>query len=299
MIGYSRIAEKVWKFITTSNGDNELKKDKMSYLDWQVLQWAKSIPDSLILPQNQPEQDLINNNRPSRSIQRLQSLLYLRTNLMRMFIYRPILHTAAQMAQNRIESATVVEIAKDTIRFITQLNKTSNIYQLQQVAFNWFLVSAVAVLFLAVAHAPGQFNSQCKDEFYMALELVKGFSMESYVSQRLWKSIRGLRKLAPKIGLQKTLHIVTDYNHSTNSAPVVASPTANRQEPVVEQGLQDGFLPDGTHMSRELMDWFEAMGDVGHPAGSEELPNTDGWPLGESYMFGYSSELSSILKNCF
>jgi hypothetical protein len=294
MIGYSRIAEKVWKFITTSNGGNELKKDEMSYLDWQVIQWAKSIPDSLKLPQTQPEQGLINGTHPSRSIQRLQSLLYLRANLMRMFIYRPILHTAVQMAQNPVESTTAVEIAKDTIRFITQLNTTSNIYQLQQVAFNWFLVSALAVLFLAVAHAPGQFNSQCKDEFYMALELVKGFSMESYISQRLWKSIRDLRKLAPKIGLQKT-----DYNHGAISTPAIASATADMQEPVAEQSLRVGFLPDGTLLSRELMDWFEAIGEAEHPTESRDLPNADGWPLGENYTFGYSSELSSILRNCF
>lgn len=40
MIRYSRIAAKVWKFISAFNNTGELKKDEMNYLDWQVLQWA-------------------------------------------------------------------------------------------------------------------------------------------------------------------------------------------------------------------------------------------------------------------
>ncbi|KAL1846457.1 hypothetical protein Plec18170_009183 [Paecilomyces lecythidis] len=299
MVGYSRIAEKVWKFITSSNGHNGPRKDEIPYLDWQVLQWSKSIPDSLKLPQSQLEQDIAIDNRATRSIQRLQCLLYLRANLMRMLIYRPILHTATQMIQNPTESATVVEIAKDTIRFITHLNKTSTIYQLQQVAFNWFLVSALAVLFLAVAHLPSQFSNQCKDEFYMALELVKGFSVESYISQRLWKSIRGLRKLAPKMGLQKSSDTATDRSLGSGNALVGEDTAANTQEQISEFNLHDETLPDGTHMSRELMDWFEAMGDARNLTGAGDMANPESSHLEESYMLGYSEELSSIFKDCF
>ncbi|KAL1962252.1 hypothetical protein VTN77DRAFT_9842 [Rasamsonia byssochlamydoides] len=298
MIGYSRIAEKVWKFIASSSSSNEVKKDEMAYLDWQVLQWAKSIPDSLKLVEPYSRQDPTKDN-PNRGIRRLQSLLYLRANMMRMLIYRPVLHTAAQMARNPAESATVVEIAKDTIQFITHLDKTSDIYQLQQVAFNWFLVSALAVLFLAVAHAPAQFNSQCKDEFYMALELVKGFSMKSYISQRLWKSIRSLRRLAPQMGLQKGRRTTTDCNPGTNGQPVHDSMAINSQEPVHNPSPQDEFLLDGTQMSRELMDWFEAMGESGNSTDVPGSFNVESWGPGESYMVGYGSELASILKDCF
>ncbi|KKA19809.1 C6 transcription factor [Rasamsonia emersonii CBS 393.64] len=298
MIGYSRIAEKVWKFIASSSSSNEIKKDEMAYLDWQVLQWAKSIPDSLKLVKPQSTQSSTT-DYPNRGIRRLQCLLYLRANLMRMLIYRPVLHTGAQMARNPVEATTAVEIAKDTIQFITQLNKTSDIYQLQQVAFNWFLVSAVAVLFLAVAHAPAQFNSQCKDEFYMALELVKGFSMKSYISQRLWKSIKSLRKLAPQIGLQKSRRTATDCGNDTNDRTVDGYGVVNSQEPVRDPGPQDEFLLDGTQMSRELMDWFEAMGESGNSTDVPNLFNVESLDSGESYMSGYGSELASILKDCF
>lgn len=61
------------------------------------------------------------------------------------------------------ESETVVGIAKDTIRFITRLNDVFDIYQLHQVAFNWFLVSALDVLFLAVAQIPTKSSGFCKE----------------------------------------------------------------------------------------------------------------------------------------
>lgn len=180
-----------------------------------------------------------------------------------MLIYQPVSHTAAQMMRNPVKSMRAVEIAKDTIQFITQLNKTSDIYQLQQVAFNWFLVSAVAVLFLAVAHAPAPFNNQCKDEFYMALGPAKGFSMKSYISQRLWKSIRSLR-LSPQIGLRKNRRTPTDCSATTNGRALDGSRAVNSQEPVRNPDPQDEFLVDGTQMSRELMDWFEAIGEAGN-----------------------------------
>jgi hypothetical protein len=77
-------------------------------------------------------------------------------------------------------------------------------------------VSALAVLFLAVAHAPADFNRQVRDEFYMALDLVKGFSTKSYISKRLWNTIRGLKEVGPRLGLpSRPLNMDTNDAHST------------------------------------------------------------------------------------
>ncbi|KAI9924307.1 hypothetical protein MW887_007257 [Aspergillus wentii] len=303
MIRYSRIAAKVWKFISAFNNSNEIKKDEMNYLDWQVLRWANGMPRSLQLDDLGAEQ-----SKDTRSIRRLRSLLYLRGNQLRMLIHRPVLHTASHIMRYISESETVVEIAKDTIRFIAHLNDTSDIYKLQQVTFNWFLVSALAVLFLAVAQAPGQFSHRCKEEFVMALELVKGFSTKSYISRRLWKSIKSLRKLAPQVGLQKH-HEERNHNHETRD-----NNTVDSLDHAPASSIQSHTPQDGAQMTQELMEWFEAVGNIENqimgmgtqPMGTQPptLDDPGLWQYGSrmpngEYMFDYGGELSSMMKDCF
>ncbi|KOS37371.1 hypothetical protein ACN38_g11835 [Penicillium nordicum] len=299
MIQYSRIAAKAWKFISAFNNTNEIKKEEMNYLDWQVLRWVHAIPDSLRLDHpSSAESETATEG--SRSLRRLRALLYLRANQLRMLIHRPVLHTSVHVMRYPGESETVVEIAKDTIRFITRLNDTSDIYHLQQVAFNWFLVSALAALFLAVAQAPTQFSGSCKEEFYWALELVKGVSAQSYISRRLWKSIRSLRKLGPQLGLgvqKKRLDIEAGDGrvllnvHSSPTLPQSAS-------------TQSRTPQDGEQMTQELMEWFEAVGNLENQImGIGTGPVADGGPYQQmpdgGFVFDYGEELSSVMKDFF
>lgn len=197
MIAYSRLGSKVWRSVANFElmPPAEVKKEEIGYLDYQVIQWQKSIPVELQLPTaNAPQTS-------SRAVQRLQILLYLRANQMRILIYRPVLHSANSIMEKLGYAQTVVDLAKDTIRALSHLNQTSDIYRTQQVCFNYFLVSALAVIFLASCHAPVQFSAQIRDEFYMALDLIKGFSSKSFVSKRLWKTIKSLKDVGPKVGL--------------------------------------------------------------------------------------------------
>ncbi|GFG21235.1 uncharacterized transcriptional regulatory protein C530.05 [Aspergillus udagawae] len=280
MIRYSRIAAKVWKFICAFNNTGEIKKDEMNYLDWRVLQWAAAIPASLRLGDDSPATE-------PRSIRRLRALLYLRANQLRMLIHRPVLHSAAHIVRYPAECQTAVDLARDTIRFITRLNETSDIYQLQQVAFNWFLVSALAVLFLAVVQAPSQFSSRCKEEFYMALELVKGFSTQSYISRRLWKSIKSLRKLGPQVGLRQ-------------SAPEQRVLTANQTVDMVPASTQSQTPQDGAQMTQELMEWFEAVGTLENQImGVTQVFDDGNGRMANGYMYDYGGDLSSVMRDLF
>lgn len=94
-----------------------------------------------------------------------------------------------------------MDIAKDTIRYLNHLNNTTNLYRRVQVFYHQFLTSAIAVVFLASVHAPVRFSATCREEFYMALELVKDLSAKSWASQRLWRTIRSLKDVAPRFGL--------------------------------------------------------------------------------------------------
>ncbi|KAL3476490.1 hypothetical protein BJX99DRAFT_258423 [Aspergillus californicus] len=276
MIRYSRIAGKAWRFISAFNNDTSaIKIEEMNYLDWQVLQWVAALPDSLRLrsPSGYAEGE-------SRSLRRLRSLAYLRGNQLRMLIHRPVLHSTAHMMRFPTEVQTVVDMARDTIRFITQLHASSDIYQLQQVVFNWFLVSALMALFLAVAQNPSQFSGACREEFYMALELVKGVSTRSYISRRLWKSIKGLRRLGPQL------------MHRQGGDAV----TTEGMEQAITSSVQSQ-TPDGAQMTQELKEWFEAVGSLEDQIMGVGSMDADAFQGG--YMFDYSSELSSMMKDCF
>lgn len=209
MIHYSRIGAKVWKAVSSAdssgNPSNSYSKEDASYLDYQVLQWYRSIPKHLRFmhpdaPGNTSQAADNFNRDGGRGLYRLRVLLYLRQNQMRITIYRPILHSTASIAANTPGAQTAVEVAKDTIRVLKHIDSGSDVYRTQQMTWNHFLLAALAALALAVCHAPNSFSEMCREEFLMALDLVRGLSGNSYVSKRLWRTIRNLRELGPRLG---------------------------------------------------------------------------------------------------
>lgn len=303
MVTYSNIGSKVWKSV--ANGDSasdSIRKEDIGYLDYQILQWHRSIPESLkfVHPETgrKPEPS-------SRGIHRLRVALYLRANQMRILIYRPVLHTATSIMENMDHAQAVVNVAKDTIRILTHTNQTSDIYRTQQVMFNYFLISALAVLFLAVSHAPAQFSSQCRDEFYMALDLVRGLSANSYVSKRLWKTIRVLKEVGPKLGLNvRNSAVDTADAHSTAAVAMAGLAGHPVDEMAIfsngRNGHPLGNSPNG--MANDLTNLFEAAGGF-----TNMMSNGFGLPSGEVVthgevlpsVFGHDDELSRIMRDLF
>ncbi|EMD01091.1 hypothetical protein BAUCODRAFT_144662 [Baudoinia panamericana UAMH 10762] len=206
MIGYSAIGSKVWRAVAATSAPGAgtgINAEDMNYLDYQVIQWHRQIPVHLRFEHPSQVGRLSTPIGPaaSRAANRLRILLYLRANQMRILIYRPVLHSATSIMQHREQAQTVVDVAKDTVRVLTHINQTSDLYRSSQVMFNAFLTSALAVLFLAVSHTPALFAENVREEFYMALDLVRGFSKGSWIGKRLWKTIRVLKEVGPKLGL--------------------------------------------------------------------------------------------------
>ncbi|CAG8090230.1 unnamed protein product [Penicillium salamii] len=273
MILYNRISSKIWYSGLGSEGTTDIRRDEIGYLDYQILQWYKQVPDELkFYPVESPK----NGENVSRGMRRLRILLYLRMNQLRILIYRPVLHSPSSIAEDRGHAQTVVDIAKDTVRVLTRLNQISDIYRTQQITFNYFLVAALAVLFLAVSHAPADFNRQVRDEFYMALDLINGFSTKSYVSKRLWKTIKGLRKIGEKLGVLARPFGSDSADPHSNAAVAMAGLAGHSIEDLSMYGPVNGHelgnSPlNGLQMSHELTNLFEAVGAFGN-----FLPATDG-----------------------
>lgn len=201
MIDFNVLGSKVWAAIGTDHNSNaqSMTREDIGYLDYQIRQWHRNLPPQLQF--DTTTLDKLNSPISTPGNLRLRIILYLRQNSMLIHIYRPVLYSATSIMKSASQAQEVVNVAKDTIRVLSRINSASAMYQTSQVLFNAFLTSALAVLFLAVSHAPAQFADQVREEFYLALELVRGFSKGSWVSKRLWKTIRVLKEVGPKLGL--------------------------------------------------------------------------------------------------
>lgn len=338
MVDYGLIGSKVWATVgaEANNGvPSTISKEDIPYLDYQVIQWHRGVPEHLRF--NHPSRNAPETGHVSRGLARLRVVLYLRANAMRIHIYRPVLHSATSIMRNQSQAQTVVDIAKDTIRVLTHINQTSDMYSTSQVMFNAFLMSALAVLFLAVSHTPALFAEQVREEFYMALELIRGFSRGSWVSKKLWKTIRVLKEVGPKLGLivrQPVAEESKGTDDPSRSAAVAMAGLAghNMDEMALYRtnsgphGLQHqwsiasngGSSTSPENMANDLTTLFEAAGAFGqNGAGGAGAANgfvgingtssangpynigTPGMGEGDIMGFGNEEELNRIMRDLF
>jgi hypothetical protein len=307
MVAYGHIGSKVWK--ATAKSGKLGKKEEAAYLDFQVGEWQNSIAPEYQLHANSDE--MLEGH--SRTKSRLRVLLYLRANQMRLLIYRRCLMTSTTIVENPSGARRVVDIARDNIRILERLNRLSDIYLSQQSCFNYFLVSALAVLFLAVCHAPAQFNETCREEFFLALNLVRGFSARSYVARKLWKTIKHLKVVGPKLGIfpNQERH-ERRWNDTQLGSASYQVPAAGQNAPAVQHDLNFDNLTalpiehatsptysnplDGNQLSYELTNLFEAIDPSCVELPLESLGNRGGLEL---YDYGTAEDLSRSLLDLF
>ena len=294
--------------------DSEAWKEEIACFNCQIQKWQTSIPEHLRFQStdNSPENASI-----SQSLRRLRVLLFLRANALRIQLYRPFLHSITSIMENCGYAQRAVEIAKDNIRVLSQMNQTSGFYRSQQTLFHFFLVTALAVLFLAVSHAPAEFSPQVREDFYAALDLVKGCSARSIVSQRLWKTIKGLKEVAPKLGLSTCQPTPNTIEPRSSAAIAMAGLAGHNVGGVVSfsQGETPSSLEgdpmNGQQMTYELTNLFEAAGGYGGimvPNKSEGMM-VDGKAAAQNElnqgteshatMNGNEEEFMSIMQECF
>ncbi|KAL2147530.1 hypothetical protein VTI28DRAFT_8785 [Corynascus sepedonium] len=201
MIGHARLGAKIWRLVDYFEPAvvRELKPHDFEELDREIMKWYESVPEEI--KAGPLDGDKMSIPSGPFDLQRLRLWIRLRLNQVRIWLYTPVLHSATSISNNAPLAQRVVELAKETIRILARLNNETDIYRRSQVFYHQFLTSSIAVLFLASTHAPLQFSALCRGEFYMALDLVKEMSSKSWVSQRLWRTIRSLREYAPRLGL--------------------------------------------------------------------------------------------------
>ncbi|KAL4928203.1 transcription factor domain-containing protein [Aspergillus undulatus] len=201
MINYARLSTKIWGLVMGwRSRPKAATSDYCSYLDFQVQQWIQSIPRELRFEPDPPaENDTATDPDSTERMTMLQVLLALQANQLRILVYRQNLLSAESIESNASGAHTAVETAKSTVHMLDYFSRVSDIYFQRPEPFNYFLISALAALFLAVLHAPTRFSGVCRQEFYAAVDMVRRSSTRAHTSRRLQKIIKSLKMI--RLGL--------------------------------------------------------------------------------------------------
>lgn len=208
MISYARLGAKVWNVVIGWRGRRkEITAERCTYLDFQVEQWIQSIPSQLKFDLDgiSPLDPYVGDN-----VMMQQVLLALQANQLRILLYRQNLLSTASINTEVSGAYTAVKAAKRTVQVLDHFNRVSDIYRRRPEPFNHFLISALAAMLLAVLHAPSRFSHLCRQDFYVALDIIRKSSAQSRTSRRL-KNIIARLKL---IGLN-----LASSHHSNNNGP--------------------------------------------------------------------------------
>jgi hypothetical protein len=281
MVTYGRLCSRVWEALPPYGSSlQRIPKETEDYLDFVTQNWLLAIPQDLQL--RHPRLGLAPKSQP-RVLHRLRTLCYLRGNYMRLLIHRHHVLTSDNVKADEQSARLVVDIAKDSIEVLVHLNKTSDIYVRQQATYHFYLLSGLAIMLLAVCHAPAMFAETCRPSFVSAVELVKGFSRHSSASRRLWKSIRGLLPVVRSLGAQSEPAAAKHTSGAPQDVIQVHSSAKQTQGRGVE--VMDGAqrlwaetdstfngdlansIPDVFDLSNDLMNIYDAFGSsaTAHP----------------------------------
>lgn len=275
MVAYARLCSRVWESLPPYGSPLQtIPKETEDYLDFITSNWLQSIPQELQF--RHPRLGLAPKSQP-RLLHRLRTLLYLRGNHMRTLIHRHHVLAPDNIKADLQSAQLVVDIAKDSIQVLVHFNDTSDIYARQQSIYHYYLLSALAVLLLAVCHAPSVFAEACRESFISAVELVKGFSRHGTASRRLWKSIKGLLPVVKSLGMHGEPEVESenpdfkDFTEPTTSTgmqqPLQLDSNTNELPNIwngadFEFGTDLGSMPDVFNIGNELIDLYDAFGTV-------------------------------------
>ncbi|KAI2636626.1 fungal-specific transcription factor domain-containing protein [Xylaria nigripes] len=294
MSKYAKLSGKVWRFVRQfdSNATMDAPADNLGDLDQLIKKWYRDLSKEVQLELSDWEElpqyvSFASDFQKDYDTQRLKIWTWLRYNQIRMWLHTPILHTHSSIMANLHYAEVAVKLAKNTIRYLTHLNNTTNVYRKLQIFYHQFLSSAITILFVASCHAPVNFSSSCRDEFYMALELLKNMSAKSWISKRLWTMVKSLRDVAPRLGLSEDPQSVAPVSMAglvTGHGQPRPNPSAHSpfaQTPVFP--LSPGFdgTQNGIQMSSEMSRIFEGV-SLKHGQVHEGLGNADLGVLGST-----------------
>ncbi|CZR61879.1 uncharacterized protein PAC_11776 [Phialocephala subalpina] len=165
-------------------------------LDIETDKWALSTSMNRPLSYNLDHLDLTN-SAPGDQFN--EAWVAVCKNQLKIGLYKHYLFSSDNVCQNPHLSHKAVSSASDTIRSCSELRRATPMYELQAVNFNFFVLSAVAALYLAVRHAPLQFSNAPRDIF-TGLQILKACCTSGTGSEHLCQKVSTLENAMKRLG---------------------------------------------------------------------------------------------------
>ncbi|RAL03145.1 transcription factor domain-containing protein [Aspergillus ibericus CBS 121593] len=265
MISYARLSSKIWGLVVGwRTRPRAATADYCAYLDFQVQQWIQSIPPELRFDPSQ--RSSTGSNPHADSMMMLQVLLALQANQLRILVYRQYLFSTESIEESVPSASIAVETAKSTVHMLDFFSRVSDIYFQRPEPFNYFLISALAALFLAVLHSPSRFSQVCRPEFYNAVDMVRRSSTQARTSRRLQKIIRSLKLIRLNLG-SKSPRLPNQTLHQRPDHPKRPPPTADADYAMSFTPMESPYPPQPQQLSTLPTAPHSALWSFTTPAG--------------------------------
>jgi len=181
MIEWTKLAGRVWQILNNQEEKvASINRDEIEYLDYRLLEWYANAPK--IKPDDTNLDPLF-----------LEAVLRTRKYYLRNLIYRPVLQSPARIEANRPYVALAMQVSKKSIEALSELYRTTKLVQSHPVFFKHFILTAFGNLLPGVVNAPKEIWNDVREEFNLALNLIKLLSARSDPLLRLWNRLAYLQ----------------------------------------------------------------------------------------------------------
>lgn len=253
LIKYIRLATRIVTGLPKFGSNSSfIDQSACTSLDIEINQWALDTSTEF----SRCETRHLGPSITSQKIRLQEVFIAVCRNQLKIALYKCNLFSPENIARNPNFAYSAVSYAIDTLQIFSRLERTTSIYELQAAHYNFFVLSALAVVYLAVRHAPLQFSS-ASQIFFTGIQILKAHS----TSERLCERIQALNNAMTKLGFE-FLDIGPD-GHSqpidTDGSNAIELRDGSQERDsrdldlsswIPEYGLLSSFLPQSQHTTQ-------------------------------------------------
>lgn len=288
------------RFMQDGTGTND------DFSEFRIQEWSRRLPPQL---QFHPTGWQLYLETEPRSQCRMRLLLFLRASQMRIVIRRQAMFKCTTPEAETASIQTMVQFAQDTVRVLSLVAETCDLYQSQQRTFNHFLETAVSSLLVAIARCKGLEDTASVNSVKTAMRLIESLAGESAVMRRLYDRLASLKIVqvilqaeSPAAPNDTTSTTHPDAVRSTNAEIPDSNGSSSMPRHIPETPQQSQYPPGaGPPLQPTSMMTVPSAPQTlpaGLNAGAQTFdvaPGTEAGNVPDSFPYVYFADLQSML----